>query len=67
MTVNEFLKLDLGETLYQVIETNKPGWAFSTDYLMQEYGYVLKKSLGDCTVVGFEPNGKNKLRLYIGR
>lgn len=65
MTVKELLKFSKGDTMYQVVDATKPGYMVHKYYLIEADRNVINRLYSDCTVIGFEPNGNNKLRLYI--
>lgn len=66
MTVNDFLKLDKGNTLYKLIDASVPGYMVNPTAIC-EYSdrNIVRTGYGTKQVAGFEASGKNKIHLYV--
>lgn len=66
MVVNDFLKLDKGNTLYKLIDASVPGY-MTNHTTICEYSdrNVIRSNYGTKLIVGFTAGGKNKIHLYV--
>jgi hypothetical protein len=66
MKVNDFLKLDKGNTLYRLIDGSRPGY-LSNPVVICEYAdrNIMRNNYGTLTITCIEAGGKNKILLYV--
>ncbi len=65
MLVKDFLKLEKGGAMIKVFDASKVGYRNTDKYVIHADRNVVVSTLADSEVVGFEPCGKNSIKLYV--
>ena len=65
MKACEFVKLEVSNVMFEIVDANKPGYMTRPELMLIADRNVVTKQFSDWAVVGFEPITKRRIRLYI--